>query len=347
MAASSPTSPNAPHDALSGADRETTRIAPSPTGALHLGNARTFLVNWAMARANHWSIVLRIEDLDGPRIKPGAAQGAIRTLEWLGIDWDTGPLYQSADLAPYTDAMRTLASRAMVFPSALSRKEIEESGSAPHAPDPGSAPGAENRFSPELRPPLRPIEFDPGAHTDAEGRPAGWRFVTPDQDIAFHDEFAGPQSFNPHRSVGDFVVWTRADQPAYQLAVVVDDHRQGVTRVVRASDLLDSTARQLLLYRALFYLPEPSHTHLPLVVGPDGRRLAKRHADTRIDHYRERRVPPQRVIGLLARWCGIGDPEAPPTPMDAAEFAARLDLATIPRTPIVFTLKDDQWLVQR
>jgi glutamyl-tRNA synthetase len=349
MPASSPPPPNAPHDALSPTAPETTRLAPSPTGALHLGNARTFLVNWALARANHWSIVLRIEDLDGPRIKPGAAEDAIRTLEWLGIDWDVGPLVQSDDLEPYAQAMRTLASKAMVFPSALSRKEIEESGSAPHAPDPDSAPGAESRFPPDLRPALRPIEFHPGAHADASGRPAGWRFVTPDQDVPFHDDVAGPQSFNPHRSVGDFVVWTRADQPAYQLAVVVDDHRQGVTRVVRASDLLDSTARQLLLYRALFYVPEPVHTHLPLVVGPDARRLAKRHGDTRIDHYRERKVPPQRLIGLLASWCGIVDPASPgtPRPMDAAEFAARLDLATIPPTPIVFSPKDDQWLVQR
>ena len=329
-----------------------TRLAPSPTGALHLGNARTFLINWALARQNGWRIILRIEDLDGPRIKPGAADAAIRTLEWLGLDWDEGPITQSADLTPYAEAMRTLAARAQVFPSALSRKEIEESGSAPHAPGPGSGPGsdagpagAESRFAPELRPPLRPIAFDPHAHTDDGGNPAGWRFVTPDRDVPFRDDFAGPQSFNPHRSVGDFVVWTRADQPAYQLAVVVDDHRQGVTRVVRAADLLDSTARQLLLYRALSSTPEPTHTHLPLVIGPDGRRLAKRHGDTRIDHYRDAGVSPQRIVGLLASWCGFGDPGAP-GPMTASEFAARLDLATIPRDPIVFSPKDDQWLRQ-
>lgn len=345
MPASSPppaASPDNPaHAAESPVRTETTRIAPSPTGALHLGNARTFLINWAFARRRAWRIILRIEDLDGPRVKPGAADAAIRTLEWLGIDWDQGPIFQSTDLAPYVEAMSVLAARALVFPSALSRREIEEAGSAPHH-DP-STPGHETRFPPNLRPAIDPRPFDPAAHTDPSGAPAGWRFLTPDQDVDFSDALAGPQSFNPHRSVGDFVVWTRADQPAYQLAVVVDDHRQRVTQVVRAADLLDSTARQLLLYRALAYIPEPTHTHLPLVLGPDGRRLAKRHGDTRIDHYRERAVTPQRLVGLLAHWTGI-TPD--PCPMSAAEFAQRLDLATIPPEPVVFTPDDDAWLLQ-
>lgn len=318
----------------------TTRLAPSPTGALHLGNARTFLVNWAIARQRGWRIALRIDDLDGPRIKKNADIQALDILSWLGLDWDTAPLYQSADLTPYHDAMHTLAARRLVFPSALSRKEIEESASAPHA-DPAS-PGAEVRFPPELRPDAFPSGFDPAAHTDDKGDPAGWRFATPDEDVPFDDLFAGPQSFNPCRSVGDFPVWTRADQPAYQLGVVVDDHRQGVTHVVRGDDLLDSTARQLLLYRALDLAPEPAHLHLPLVVGPDGRRLAKRHADTRIDHYRDSGVRARRIVGLLAHWCAI-TPE--PEPMTAADFAARLDLATIPREPVVFSPEHDRWLL--
>jgi glutamyl-tRNA synthetase len=139
------------------------------------------------------------------------------------------------------------------------------------------------------------------------------------------------------------VIWTRRGQPSYQLAVVVDDHRQGVTQVVRGDDLLDSAARQILLYRLLAFGPEPTYTHLPLVLGTDGRRLAKRHGDTRIDHYRESGVPARAVIGLLAAWCGL-IPAGQPEPMTAPEFADRFDLTNMPPGPVTFTPEDDQWL---
>ena len=305
---------------------EATRLAPSPTGALHLGNARTFLVNWAVARAAGWRVAMRVEDLDGPRVKPDAERQALDTLAWLGLDWDGPVLRQSDDLAPYIDAMRALARRRLVFPSTLTRREIAEAASAPH--------NAESRFPPELRPGELPADFDP----DTE---AGWRFATPPGPVPFDDAVRGPCAHDPSESVGDFIVWTKRRQPAYQLAVVVDDARQGVTRVVRADDLLDSTARQLLLIDALGLGPPPAYAHLPLVVGPDGRRLAKRHGDTRVSAYRDAGAPPQRVVGLLARWSGVTDGREE---MDAAEFAARFDAATMPREPAVFTGEDDEWL---
>lgn len=327
-----------------------TRLAPSPTGALHLGNARTFLVNWAMARARGWRIVLRIEDLDGPRVKHDAAARAIETLRWLGVDWDEGPLVQSEDLSPFVEAMRTLAREGKAYPCALTRAEIEEAASAPHGASVsmgteqagaggggGTGGGGESRFPASLRPPIVSREFD-----DPE---TNWRFVTPPPPegvVAFTDAFCGPQRIDPSETVGDFVIWTKRAQPAYQLAVVVDDHRQGVNEVVRGDDLLDSAARQILLRRALGIARDPVYTHLPLVVGEDARRLAKRHGDTRLDRYRERGVASERVIGLLARWCGVTDRREPMSPDD---FRDRFSLERMPRSAVVFTSEDDAWLL--
>ena len=308
--------------------KQTTRLAPSPTGALHLGNARTFLVNWALARRNGWRIVLRIEDLDGPRNKPGAIERTIDTLRWLGIDWDEGPAVQSHDLEPYRAAMRGLAGRALAYPSELTRSEVEAAASAPQE-------GVhETVFPSSLRPALAPRDFD--------RQDTNWRFVVGLGPVVFDDHFAGPQRQEPSRTIGDFVIWTKRGQPSYQLAVVVDDHRQGVTQIVRGDDLLDSAGRQLLLYRALGLGPEPAYTHLPLVRGSDGKRLAKRHGDTRLETYRALGVQPDRVIGLIGAWCGMR-----PEPMSAAAFMARLDLSTIPREAVVFTVENDAWLRRR
>jgi glutamyl-tRNA synthetase len=150
----------------------------------------------------------------------------------------------------------------------------------------------------------------------------------------------GAVAQTPAHTVGDFVVWTKRAQPSYQLAVVIDDHRQGVTRVVRGDDLLDSTARQIHLYRLLGLGPEPRHMHLPLVVGPDGRRLAKRHGDTRVETYRELGVPAERLIALIAGTCALDRPGR----MTAAEFAERLEPGTMGSDPIVFTQEMDSWL---
>ena len=310
---------------------ETTRLAPSPTGALHLGNARTFLITWALARRRGWRIILRIEDLDGPRIKPGAADDIVDTLAWLGIEWDHGPLIQSAEPEPHERAMHALAAAGLAYPCDLTRAQIEASASAPQQSD---GPGAEARFPPELRPPDATArkQFDPTR---------SWRFVTPGDSVTINDEFAGRRLFTPALSIGDIVVWTKRGQPSYQLAVVVDDHRQGVTRVVRGDDLLDSAARQTLLARALGYRPEPRYCHLPLVVGEDGRRLAKRHGDTRITEYRRGKVLPERVIGLIVFWSGVLPRRAP---LSAAEFRDGFSLSTMSPRTVVFTAEDERWL---
>ncbi|MAY73791.1 MAG: tRNA glutamyl-Q(34) synthetase GluQRS [Phycisphaerae bacterium] len=310
-------------------DQRTTRLAPSPTGALHLGNARTFLINWAIARNASWTIRMRIEDLDTPRVKPGAERDAIQDLEWLGLDWDDDILTQSHHLDPYRDAMSALAARRLVYPCSLTRAEIEQVASAPNEGDPHETP-----YPASLRPDDRPTTFD-----DAD---TNWRLVVPDRAITIDDAFLGPRVITPAQSVGDFVIWTKRAQPAYQLAVVVDDARQGVNEVVRGSDLLDSAARQTLLYDALSITDRPRYTHLPLVRGEDGRRLAKRHGDTRLSHYRDRGVPPERIIGLLARWSGLTDHREP---MNAEAFRQAFSLTALPANDVTFTKEDDLWLL--
>jgi glutamyl-tRNA synthetase len=291
-----------------------TRLAPSPTGALHLGNARSFLINWAMARRNGWGIVLRIEDLDTPRVKAGADLQAIEDLRWLGVDWDEGPYWQKRDLGPYTRAMESLRARGLVYACRCTRREIDAAASAPHAED------HEQRYPGHCR--------DLGLPLDAS---SALRLRTPPGVVEFEDALAGPQRVDVQAGVGDFVLWTKAGLPAYQLAVVVDDARQGVTQVVRGDDLLGSTGRQVWLYRLLELGQSPGYTHLPLVLGPDGRRLAKRHGDTRLASLRAAGVAAEAVVGLLAWWSGLVDrPEA----MDSGGFLERFDLARVPRSPV-------------
>jgi len=299
-----------------------TRLAPSPTGALHLGNARTFLVNWLMAKQQGWRILLRIEDLDGPRIKPESAQQLIDDLKWLGIDWDEGPVYQSVRVSNFKSAIDQLVDSGRAYPCICTRKEVELAASAPHAEDgatvyPGTCRG---RF--------RSI----AEATAFAGRPPAIRFMVPDETVEWTDLFAGPQSFQVGKQLGDFVIAKADGTPAYQLAVVIDDLDAGVTHVVRGDDLLDSTPRQILLYRALGKSNcIPWYYHLPLVVGSDGRRLAKRHGDTRISSYRESGISASQVLALLAKWCGMNAS----SPVTAADLTSVFSLANLPANQIV------------
>ncbi len=273
-------------------------------------------------------VVLRIEDLDGPRIKAEATNQTIDILQWLGLDWDGPILTQSDDLSAYESAMEYLASRGLVYQCDLTRRQIEAAASAPHEST------GERRYPPEWRP------ADPTRYR-FDRTQTNYRLTVDAGSLVIHDEVLGPVAVDPGREVGDFVVWTKRGTPSYQLAVVVDDIRQGVTQVVRGQDLLTSAGRQALLYRA-FEAPQPRWWHLPLVLGPDGRRLAKRHGDSRLATYRHAGVPAERVIALIAKWSGI--PDAGDT-LSASEFACQFDQDTLPTDPVVMTEEDHLWLL--
>ncbi len=297
---------------------------------MHLGNARTFLINYAHARRVGAEILLRVEDLDTPRVKPGADRGAIALLRWLGVDWDAGPVDQTSDLEPYAEALRGLHQQRAAYPCGLTRKEIEAALSAPHADE------HETRYPGTSRGRL-------GESLPALGEPSddNVRLLVPDEETAFVDVFAGERRLNVQQQVGDFLVATKSGYPSYQLAVVVDDARQGVTDVVRGDDLIPSTHRQLWLQRMLG-LPTPGYWHVPLVIGEDGKRLAKRHGDTRLETYRQQGVMAERVIGLMGAWCGVVDE---PTPLSLADFVAGFEWGTLSHEPVIMTQAHHDWLL--
>jgi glutamyl-tRNA synthetase len=298
------------------------RLAPSPTGAQHVGNARTYLVAWLSARSRGGRVLVRIEDIDSPRVKPWAAEQALADLAWLGLDSDGEVVTQSARVPLYEEALARLRAAERIYPCTCTRAEVERAASAPHADHEGPAyPGtcAHRRSADADR-------LDVGA-------PFCWRFRVPAVSPTFHDDFLGDCAVDLQQVGGDFVVWKSARTPAYQLSVVVDDAAQGVTEVVRGDDLSASTPRQLLLYEALGLTP-PRFAHIPLVVGPDGRRLAKRHGDTRLSALRQAGVRPEMLVGLLAWSCGWIESIGPIAPRELLPLF-RLD--TIPPRPFVLT----------
>lgn len=298
------------------------RLAPSPTGAQHVGNARTFLITWLSARRQGLKLSLRIEDIDSPRVKPGAAKQVEEDLRWLGLDWDDGPVVQSGRLSLYESVLNELKRQDLVYPCTCTRGDIEAAASAPHAEHEG---------------PVYPGTCAGRRVPDAEwlteaGARFAWRFRVVDSP-AFIDGFAGEVRIDLKQVGGDFVVWKSAGTPAYQLAVVADDVDMGITEVVRGDDLLPSTPRQLLLYRAMGK-PPPRFFHVPLVTGPDGKRLAKRHGDTRLATLRANGVPPERLIGALAYSCGWAEKG---DTISAGELLPLFRWESIPREPFVWT----------
>lgn len=277
------------------------RLAPSPTGYLHLGHARTFWVAHQRVRACQGKLVFRNEDLDQQRCRPEFVQAMYDDLHWLGLDWDEGPdiqpgadgafgpYSQSQRQSFYLEAWRKLRDRGVIYPCTCSRRDLERAPSAPHEDD------DEIRYPGTCR--ARQAE----AHTYHSPSGVSWRFRVPDQRlISFADACQEPQHFTAGADFSDFLVWRRDDIPAYQLAVVVDDEAMQITEVVRGADLLRSTARQLLLIEALGYAT-PRYFHCPLMRDEQNRRLAKRHDALSLRCLREQGTDPASLRRRFAQ----------------------------------------------
>lgn len=288
------------------------RFAPSPTGRLHLGNARSALLGWLQAKSLGGKFLLRIEDLDQGRCRPEYVDLLYRDLEYLGLGWDEAPLFQSQRAAHYQHALETMSRAGRVYPCFCTRAEIARAASAPHGLS------DEGPRYPGTCATLTAAEVAERARTR---RPA-LRFRPSPGVTAFEDLLHGPQTQDVEALVGDFVVRRNDGVASYQLAVVVDDAASQISHVLRGDDLLSSTARQLQLQEALA-LPRPAYAHVPLLIGPDGKRMAKREGASTVAELRERGVPGEKIIGLLAKWSGLGD--GAPVPADAllSGFALR------------------------
>ena len=273
------------------------RLAPSPTGLLHLGHAHTFWTAAERAREHNGQLIFRNEDLDSQRCKPEFVQAMYEDLRWLGLDWSEGPdrggpfapYSQSERRSNYLAAWKTLRDRGFIYPCTCSRKDVAQSASAPNDSD------DEPIYSGHCRPQnLVTIKNPTATYSDPKG--VNWRFRIPDgKEISFTDFHLGPQRFTAGRDFGDFIVWRRDDVPAYQLAVVVDDAAMHITEVVRGADLLRSTVRQILLFFALGLEP-PNYYHCDLIRDESGMRLAKRHDSLSIRKLRELGYTAQQVI---------------------------------------------------
>jgi glutamyl-tRNA synthetase len=292
---------------LSPTPNRTGRFAPSPTGTLHLGNLRTALLAWLYARAQGAPFLLRVEDLDTGRVRPHFETEQLADLAAIGLDWDGPVVRQSERLELFGAALEQLAADGALYPCWCTRAEIREAASAPHGPLPeGHYPGTCRRLTTAQR-----------AEREASGRPPALRVDARDALITFVDRLHGPQQ----GVVDDFVVRRNDGAFAYNLAVVVDDGAQAVGEVVRGDDLLDSTPRQLWL-AARLELTAPSFAHVPLVLGHDGARLAKRHGAVTLADRIDQGESAADVRAHLAASIGLAAPGERPSP---AELVARFD----------------------
>lgn len=316
------------------------RLAPSPTGAQHVGNARTYLLAWLHARLQGGRVVLRMEDIDSPRVKPGAAEEAIVDLKWLGLDWDEGPdvggphapYVQTDRLSLYRQHLERLIERQLIYPCTCTRKDVETAASAPHLDgEPPPYAGTCRFRSPQDASALDADKFV-------------WRLHTSDQPRTIIDLVRGPCSMNVARDLGDFVIAKGTGVPAYQLAVVADDHAMGITEVLRGDDLLPSAFRQLELYEHFGY-QSPQFAHLPLVVGPDGRRLAKRHGDTRLSWLRSQGMKAETLIGWIAYHSKLLEELRPITASQLLGDLRPTMLEQVPAEPLILHPHDVAWLL--
>ena len=276
------------------------RFAPSPSGRMHLGNLWSCLLAWLSARSAGGQMVLRLEDLDPDRCRREYCDQVMRDLEWLGLDWDGQPVYQSRRSHLYAQAFRALEEQGLLYPCYCTRAQ-RLAASAPHRSD--GVQVYDGR--------CRTLTAEQRAELGRLRAPA-WRVMVPEEEISFTDRVQGPYGENLARDCGDFILRRSDGVYAYQLAVVVDDGEMGVTQVVRGSDLLSSTPRQLWLQSRLG-LPHPEYGHVPLLLSPDGRRLAKRDRDLELGQLQARFSAPE-LVGLLAHAAGLIPEAAPVTP---------------------------------
>ena len=323
------------------------RLAPSPTGALHLGNVRTFMIAWLRARSQGGKVIFRMEDLDHPKDKPGAAVQAVEDLRWLGFDWDE-EYVQSERIDCYRQALDSI--RELVYPCVCSRRDVEAAQSAPHAGEqlyyPGTCRGRFATWREAVDFKMASLGTQSNNRTIEQSnnsRLPCWRFrVSENTVVSFDDAFAGHYEQNVAEVLGDFPLARDEFGAGYTLACAVDDLLMGVTEVVRGDDLLAATPAQILLAKSLVTCNLstcqlvncriPSYCHVPLVVGRDGKRLAKRHGDTRIATFREAGKSPEEIIGFLAASCGWAEKGEC---VSLCDLLTRFDLGTIPHEPFM------------
>ena len=320
------------------------RLAPSPTGRLHLGNAWAFLLAWLAARSagglsdgvsgglSGGQVVLRMEDIDPERSRPEHAEAIMADLRWLGLDWDEGPdapgpygpYEQSRRLEGYAAAIDALTAAGRTYPCFCTRKELRELAGAPHARTAGDGspayPGTCRNLTPEQQ-----------AELLRQGRKPALRLRCDDISLAFDDRVAGPQRHTLTECGGDFALRRSDGVFAYQLAVVLDDIAMNISQVVRGDDILTSTPRQLFLYQLLNAAP-PQYAHLPLVVDAQGERLAKRHQALTLAELRAAGASPGAVVGYLAWRAGL---QGAPHKRSASELVAGFSFAPLPREAVV------------
>ncbi len=273
----------------------TGRLAPSPSGEMHLGNAFAALLAWLGARSAGGRVLLRLEDLDRPRCPQQYALGVMEDFRWLGLDWDNEPVWQSQRGAWYERCLDVLDAQGLLYPCYCTRRELHAvtEASAPHGLAP-VYPGVCRTLTPEQR-----------RQREREGRKPALRVRVPDRVYGFTDGLQGPYEASLDREVGDFILRRSDGLYAYQLAVVADDGEMGVTQVVRGRDLMPSTPQQLWLQDRLS-LPSPSYYHVPLLLAPDGRRLSKREGDLSLKAL-SRKYSSQELVGRLGYWAGLLD----------------------------------------
>lgn len=313
------------------------RYAPSPTGDLHLGNVSTALLAWLSIRGRGGRFVMRIEDLDGPRVREGMTARVLEDLAWLGLDWDEGPdragpfapYLQSGRLGLYEAAFERLRTAGHLYPCFCRRKEIAAAASAPQEP------GDEARYPGNCR----KLAAEAAAERVAGGERFAWRFRVESAAPPFDDLVHGQVVPERGGTAGDFVVRRSDGLYAYQLAVVVDDAAMAIDEVVRGDDLLDSTGRQLLLYEALG-LRAPRFGHVPLLRGPDGARLSKRHRGITVRELREAGFQPREIIGRLAQLLGLRESASA---IGASELIEGFHLAAVPIAPAGRTVDVARW----